>query len=328
MKKLLFLYLFFSLQGLSADWHTVYAHGIVDNQTQMNRFIDAISTSQTTSVEFSDAQPASDWGLNGCVNSICRTVLGKNINRANMCMGQTDDIVQLHNAIKNQPDNSIILYGCSRGAATIINTLAEHNPSNIKALILDATPADMPATIKPLLAKIGINPDYSNTIFSTIFPAYPKNSMTPLQAIAKITNKNLPILLLHSQTDAKVPVEHSYQLYQEFKNQGFVNVELIILPEGAHSFLLQNEKIKPLYLQAVHTFYKKYNLPHDSTWTQQHFDWANYRPTNIARHIECYEKNIQKMYRKTIIKYATIATIGIIIYATALSVEQNTIVMR
>lgn len=324
MKKLLFLCLFLHLQALSAHWHTIYAHGIVDDQTQMNRFLQAISTPKTTAVQFSDTKNPTDWSFQSCIGSIISKILGKPVNPSNMHMGQNDDILKLIKTIKSAPsDNNLILFGCSRGAATILNTLAQHNPQNVKALVLDATPADMPATIKPLLAQIGINPDYSNTIFSFIFSAYQKNSMTTLQAISKITNKNLPILLLHSQTDAKIPVQHSYQLYQEFIRQGFCNVELIIVPEGNHSFLLQNEKVKPLYLQAVHHFYKKYNLPYDAAWTQEKFDWTKYRPYNIARHIECYEKNIQKMYRKTIIKYTTVLTIAAIITAALLLEQKN-----
>lgn len=324
MKKLIFFFAILHLHSLTADWHTIYAHGIIDDQTQIQRFIEAISTPQTTTVEFCDAQKAANWGLNGYVGSLCHTILGKNINRANMCMGQTNDITTLHNVIQNQcPNDSLILYGCSRGAATIINTLTQNHYSNIKALVLDATPADMPATIKPMLAKLGINPDYADTIFSIIFPAYPKNSTTPLQAIQHIANKDLPILLIHSLTDQKIPVQHSYQLYQEFIRQGFTNVEIVILPEGAHSYLLQNEKIKPLYLQAVHSFYKKYNLPHDTAWAQQNFDQFKHSFENLEYELDCYHKSIEATYKKTIIKYFTFATVAAIIIALFLKQSQS-----
>ena len=323
MKKLIFLYLSLHLQALSADWHTIYAHGIVDDQTQINRFIDAISTQKTTAVQFSDAQNSTDWSFQSCIGSMVSKILGKPVNPANMHMGQANDIIRLQKIIENTPKNdNLILFGCSRGAATIINSLAESNSNNVKALVLDAIPSDIPATIKPFLANIGIHPNYANTIFSFIFPAYPKNSQTPLQAISKIINKNLPILLLHSKTDSKVSVIHSYKMYQEFVQQGFTNVHLIVLPEGAHSYLLQNEKVKELYLQAVHHFYKKYNLPYDAAWTKEEFNWKTYRPDNIERQIECYEKNIAIMYRKTLIKYATSVTIAAIITA-ALLLEQK-----
>ncbi len=323
MKKLLFLYLFFFLQGLSADWHTVYAHGIVDNQTQMQRFIDAISTPNATALAFCDAQKATNWGINGCLGSLCQTILGKNINRANMHMGQGDDIEKLHQKLTAIPtDENIILYGCSRGAATIINTLAEHNSPNVQAVVLDATPASMPDTIKPLLANFGINPDYASTIFTMLFPCYPKDSQTPLQAIKNITNKNLPILLIHSATDKKVPVHHSLQLYQEFLNRGFTNVALVILPEGNHSYILQNENMKPLYLQAVHSFYKKYNLPYNSAWAQKDFDQIKYRPESLNYEIECYQRSIETIYKKTLILYARASIIACSILATLLALKK------
>ncbi len=324
MKKLLFLFVMTHLQSLSADWHTIYAHGILDNKSQINRFKQAISTN-ASAIEFTDAQSATDWSFNRCIQSICSLFLDKTINRANMHMGQLSDINTLAQKLQavDQKDD-IILYGCSRGAATILNTLAEYNPKNVQALVLDATPADMPATIKPFLAKIGINPCYALTIFQMLFPAYPTNCQTPLQAIANITNKNLPILLLHSTTDTKVPVQHSYQLYQEFKNQGFVNVELVIFSEGNHSYLLKNETIKPLYLHAVHSFYKKYNLPYDATWTQQDFEWKKYRPENTESLIFEYEKNLENMYQQTIKKYITATLIATTI-TTALLLNKHNI---
>ncbi len=323
MKKLLFLFALMHLQPLLADFHTVFSRGITDDQTQIHRFANAISSPKITTVQFADAQNSTNWDFKGCVGCLISKILGKPVNPAKMHMGQTEDIARLQKIIKDCPsDDQIILFGCPRGAATIINTIAEHNPCNVQALLLDATPADMPATIKPLLAKLGIHPDYSNVIFKMIFSAYPTDSIAPKEAIKKIQNKILPILLIHSLTDQKVPVEHSYQLYQEFKNQGFCNVELVILPEGSHSFLLQNEKMKPLYLQAVHNFYKKYQLPYNSKWTESTFDWTKYRPENINAHIQCYEKNILKMYKKTMIKYATVATLATVI-TTALFLQQK-----
>jgi pimeloyl-ACP methyl ester carboxylesterase len=327
MKKLFFLLLTMHLQPLSAQpllaqpllaqSHTVFAHGIIDDQTQMHRFSEAISSPRITTVQFCDAQNGTDWSFKSCIGCLVSKILNKPVNPAKMHMGQADDILKLQQAIENCPkEDQIILFGCSRGAATIINGMAENNPCNVQALVLDASPADMPATIKPLLAKIGIHPDYSDLIFKMIFSAYPTDSITPKEAIKKIQNKNLPILLIHSRTDQKVPVEQSYQLYQEFKKQGFCNVELVILPQGSHSYLLQNENMKPLYLQAVHNFYKKYQLPYNSEWTKSDFDWKKYCPENIDAHIQCYEKNILKMYKKTMIKYTTVAAITAIMTTT------------
>lgn len=146
MKKLLFLCFLLHLQPAIADWHTIFAHGIIDGPSQMDRFTEAICT-PASAVEFTDAQQVTDWSINRCIASACTAFLGIQVNRCNMYMGQGDDIARLHKKLTGNQHDQIILYGCSRGAATIINTLAQQNTPNIAALVLDATPADMPATI-------------------------------------------------------------------------------------------------------------------------------------------------------------------------------------
>lgn len=306
-------------QAVLADWHTIYAHGIVDNSTQMNRFSDAISTSSNFALEFSDAIPAKDWGVNGMIGSLSSFLLGKTVNREKMYMGQGADINTLHEQVSKLSQNDqIILYGCSRGAATIINYMAENNSANVQALVLDACPTDMPATLALILAKLGINPDHALTIFTKIFPAYPKNSIPPIQAIKQIKNKNLPILLLHAQTDSRVSYQNSFMLYQEFKCQGFNQVHLIVLPEGKHSFLLQDETIKPTYLKAVHSFYKTYGLPYDAQWIKEELDLNSLTPNNdvMARAITEYQTKINDTYQNALKRNAlTAATISTLIIA-------------
>lgn len=306
MKKLFLVFIgFMQLQTFHADFHTIFTHGIVDNSSQIDRFSQAIYTPQVTSINFPDSMKAADWGINGLIGSMCLTILGKNINLANMHMGQGPDIETLRDAIQATPhDEKIILYGCSRGSATIINYLAQHNPTSIQAIVLDACPADIPSSIKPTLAKLGINPDNSNAIFRMLFPGYPTDSVPPIKAIKHIENKQVPILILHSKTDLRVSPLDAYALYIEFKKQGFTNIHLVMLPDGKHSFLLQNDDIKSMYLQAVHTFYKTYNLPYNSEWTENTFDLNGHMPNvqEMAELIISFEENIQTMYQNNLLR--------------------------
>ncbi|MFA5998622.1 MAG: prolyl oligopeptidase family serine peptidase [Candidatus Babeliales bacterium] len=296
MNKLFFTLSFFtSLSAYSADY-TVFAHGIVDGPGQMLRFQKAITTPKATAVQFADSKSATDWSLNGIIGH-CTKLFGKTVNRSAMFMGQTADITAISKTITKIPANkSVILYGCSRGSATIINYLAKFNPKNVKALVLDSCPASLPETIAPKLVKLGIHPSYSLSIFTTLFPAYPANSIPPLHAIKNITNKNLPILLIHSKDDSSVPFEHSLMLYLEFKKQGFTNVHLAAISKGKHSFLLQNKTAQPVYLKAVHTFYKKYDLPYDKAWATGTCDSYNPNIVLVKKVISAYEAKIQKIY--------------------------------
>ncbi|MBI2352924.1 alpha/beta fold hydrolase [Candidatus Dependentiae bacterium] len=301
---------FFFNNDLYTAYHTVYAHGIIDTTSQIKRFKSAIPTDQehTTTIVFPDSEKETGYGLNRLISEIS-TVLRKPVNRSKMYMGTSNDLLAMHHTIsKIASDQRIILYGCSRGGATCLSYLAQYNPKNITALILDATPSCMPETIHPFLATIGINSSYDQTIFSTLFPAYQKNSLSPLEAIKQIKNKNIAILLLHSQNDTKVPFIHSMQLYLELKNNGFEHVYLVPFEKGAHAFLLQCPESKQLYLQAVHSFYKKYNLVYDPQLASESL-LEKYQPTieNTIEKIKEYQQSIQDKYLKSVQRNTTLA---------------------
>lgn len=297
---LLFLLPFLE-QQMYTDLYTIYAHGIVDNPAQIKRFKQAIATDHehTKSVIFPDTQKETGYGINRMISEIT-TLINKPINRSKMYMGTGADIQAIDTILHTiHQNNDLILYGCSRGGTALINYLAQHNPDHIAAIILDATPAHMPATIHPILAKIGIHSSYDETIFSTLFPAYLKDSTGSKQLISKIKNKNIPILLIHSQNDTKVSYDHSLLLYQEFKQNGFKNVYLATIPSGKHSFLLQDVHANAVYLQAVHSFYKHFGLPYNSQWAQDNLE--QYQPTldKVQEQITECAKALTKEYEQS-----------------------------
>lgn len=242
----------------------IYCHGIVDNASQAQRFATAFpSDSNLIAVNFADSIPATGYNLNALIGYVA-SLAGKTVNRNKMFMGQADDLNVIGKALKScRPTTPVIAYGCSRGAAAWLTYIGKYNPENIKALILDACPADMVQGLDPQLAKLGIPLTMDTSIFQTLFPAYPHNAISPLQAIKTIKNKNLPILLIHSKTDRRVAWINSLMLYQAFKDNGFTNVHLCIVPDGNHSFILQNSDQAAHYLQAVHSFYNRYNIAHN-----------------------------------------------------------------
>lgn len=300
MKKIIILIALSTISLISySDFYTIYAHGIVNGPTQVERFEQACPTDQTMAVTFDDCTSETGWGINRLISEIS-TRCGKPVNRSKMYMGQLNDIEEVHKLVQSLPaDAQIILYGCSRGAATIINYLSKYNPSNVNAVVLDACPAGMPETTHPALAKIGLHHSWDNSVFSTLFPAYPRGATTPLAAIANIQSRNLPILLIHSQADRKVPFAHSLALYKEFKDQRFKKVLLAPIKDGRHSFLLQDEMVKNDYLQAVHSFYKVAQLPHDPAYAIKSIRDYEHNTERIAQRIAEYEQSLQETYEQS-----------------------------
>ena len=316
--KLLVILFFFQTWLLQAQQPvTLFCHGIVDNKTQADRYNDFLQE-PTATFDFPDAQEPSDWNFNNFVFCSC-ALFGKSpVNLEKMYMGHGPDIQTLQNQIDSE--KSYILYGLSRGGATAISYLAQHNPDNVRALILDAAPADMVATIDTLQYLIGYKfaPERSTqeAFFHTLFPAYPMNSTPAVCDIANIHNKNLPIFIAHSHDDARVSIASAWQLYQAFKQAGFTHVYLCELTTGVHAHYMEGPE-KDLYLRALHSFYKQYNLAYNANLAN--LDLEQLQPTQqeVSEKLAKHQENLELQYQhmQTQIKYAVSAA-GIIILAT------------
>lgn len=323
------LILFFLIHLLSTPiqthLYTIYAHGIVDKPCQVKRFLPAIITdaNHTKCVTFQDTQRETGYGINRLISEIT-TYHKKTINRSKMHMAGPEDIKELHTTIlKIAEHDNIVLFGCSRGAATSINELGQNNPKNIVAVILDASPSSMPETIHPILANLGVHHSYDKTVFSILFPQYHQDIITPLQSIKKIQNKNLPILLIHSQDDSKVPYHHSLQLYKEFLHNGFNNVYLATIPQGRHAFLLQDSTVKDLYLQAVHSFYKKHNLPYNEQYAKDDMTQYKLEISQVESQITIALNSLQNQYEQNKYKNLIIMTVFVVISAAYILYKKN-----
>lgn len=278
MRLFCIVFIFANFIKIDAEVHTIYAHGILDHPSGVKRFYQAISSSveYIKTVVFPDIQKEVGYGINRIVSEVA-SKFKIPINRSKMYMGQLQDIDAFFDAIQTcEQDDQLILFGCSRGGAATVSFLAKHNPENVVAVVLDGSPADMLASADPIMAQFGLGSSCRSLIFSVLFPAYPQDSVTPLQSVAHIKNKKLPILLIHSQNDCVVPYSHSLRLYKEFIKHGFEHVYIVLIPEGRHAFLLQEPKAKDLYLKAVHSFYKFYDLPYDKMHASEDMDF--YRP--------------------------------------------------
>jgi predicted esterase len=277
---------------------TIFCHGILDNQSQLERYKEFIEQPRET-FDFPDAQEPAGWNLNNFVYKGCSLFGKKPVNREKMYMGHSQDIEILKNKIN--PDTNYILFGFSRGGTTIINYLAQNDALNVKAVILNASPADMLETVNTMQYAIGYkfapNRATQEYIFNTIFPAYQTGSIPPIEAITTIKNKNLPIFIVHSKTDMLVHISSSWQLYLAFLQAGFTDVYLCELESGEHkAYQKSPDKIK--FLQNLHSFYKKYHFNYNQEFAT--FDnLANLQPSinDITEKLVDYKKNLEKIYR-------------------------------
>lgn len=155
-------------------------------------------------------------------------------------------------------DKHVVLYGFSRGAATIFNFMSMHKHKEIKALICEGIFDSIPNILKhrfPNAYKIMLSFLEKTTSFKT-------NSISPISAIKGIPI-DLPILLVTSKSDYIVSFECVLNLYKSLKALGHNKVHILILKNPGHlKYVFHNKDDKNIYEQTVHAFYKKYDLPY------------------------------------------------------------------
>ena len=266
---------------------TLYCHGVGADASQVHDYTEMIQHPYQT-FNFPDTQRPRGIGLNAMIYHGCNMIGRKNINRKKMFMGQGEDITTIKDQIES--GKSYILYGLSRGGSAIINYIAEYNPTNVHALILDETPANMIDVMDNLKrpAKNICAPDSSyakamadkkkkskkskrvkkplteaqrEKSFRRVFPAYPKGARSGIENISLIENKNLPVFLVYTRIGSRYHFPSSaWRLYLAFKQAGFKHIYLCELEEHSQHSTGNDRK---LYLERLHSMYKKHNFLHN-----------------------------------------------------------------
>lgn len=276
---------------------TLYCHGVCGNSTQINDYKDMIE-GEFQAFNFPDAQKPKGLSMNKIIHTLCQRLLKKqHINREKMYLGQGQDIETIKEQI--DPNKSYILYGLCRGAAAIINYMAQYNPENIDALVLDEAPANM----LDIVENIMFTDKNGNSIPSTPIqreqwlrfccPSYPRQAKSPLENITAIKNKNLPIFLSYGIKGSTFHYPASaWKLYLKLKKAGFQHVYICELEHYGQNAQGADRQI---YLQSLHSFYKKYNFAYNTEFailTDDELDLLQPSVQEIQLKLKGFKKSI------------------------------------
>lgn len=183
-------------------------------------------------------------------------------------MGHGNDVNKLkENINKNEHQ---ILFGFSRGGAVVAKYVAEDNPFNVKAIMIQGAPADIVETVidHPTEKFFGIQMPISlprfikEYIVSSIYQDYPRYSKPAIQAVGMMNNKIRPFLIIHSQQDSLVHIRSAWDYYLAAKRSGARNVYLYELSSGDHNQALLDPHQEE-FQKAVHSFYKACDFTYD-----------------------------------------------------------------
>ena len=156
-----------------------------------------------------------------------------------------------------------ILMGMSRGASTILTFLGTKQPTNVVAAVVESPFDSVINTLDTHCNQFWLRfvPSLVYTSPNVLFGRFDPNGISPIMVVDKIA-KDLPILIIASFKDALIPAANSASIYQKLIETGHEHVYLILLDHGEHAYLLEDIDAD-IYLNTVHAFYEKYNLPYN-----------------------------------------------------------------
>ncbi len=237
----------------------IFVHGFGANGSWVHRYVSRnyLLADIVSFFDFSDAVHIPEQSL-ASITLFLRSC--KNL--TNTYLGQQDDIERLKNAIQEviqrYPEAIIVLYGFSRGAATIINTLGLLGKINstllpyIKGAILESPFADMNDILGHLLRFLPTETRAS--LFYQIFKNHNLRGEQPIDMETYIPG-NIPLLFISCHYDFLVPHTSTARLHQKIKATRGVETDQTItlhtqLSYGVHAHMFCNE-----YQRAVHEFF-------------------------------------------------------------------------
>lgn len=177
-----------------------------------------------------------------------------------MNIGGDEDVNQLIDAINNcvemNPEKKIVLFGCSRGASTVVTTLAKL-PQNlldhIKLVIVEA-PFD---SVENVIKTRSWFPSPTMALIRRI-TSYDEKQMSPIDAVSNDSFPlNIPIAFIMSELDTTVPIENTMNLVNVLKNKNHPHLHELILKNCNH-FAMPLSADREEYVKFVESLYARY----------------------------------------------------------------------
>ena len=165
--------------------------------------------------------------------------------------------------------NNIILYGASRGSATVFNFNALEHPQEVRAVICEG-----------LFDSIEHIAETTNSgrvrMLIKLLPKvtdFKHNGILPINLIDRMP-KDVPILLITSHNDSIVPYECTMNIYNGLRTAGHTKAHILVLDKATHAWYPYcSKKERTLYQAIVHAFYKHYGLPYIAEFADNGAEW-------------------------------------------------------
>ncbi len=198
------------------------------------------------------------------VNTYCN-IHGSSISHSYITennIGGKEDVNQhiraIHECVKANPSKKIVLFGCSRGAATTLITLANLSKELLKhiALVIVEAPFD---SIPSVIESSSWFPAPTMAFLKSV-TKYDENQQSPLDAVSSDEFPlDIPLAFITSKVDTRVPIENTQKLIDVLKAKNHSNVYHLMLENSHHALMhSHNEQDKQNYVEFVNELYERY----------------------------------------------------------------------
>lgn len=215
--------------------------------------------------------------INTSKKAISKSLTAHFINLPKFNFGQEGDMANHYNkyldCIKENPEDDLILWGVSKGAATTMNALTKNNYdlSKIKLVILEGCFSSIEDVFKHwyhyrsyldinfILAKLFLWLLSIN--FISYFLSYkPNPKFDPINTVLDIPH-SVPVAFITCEQDIVVPCEQTIALYEKLKQSGHPNVHLLKLKKSRHhAYMFDDMEDRNAYEQFIMGLYARYGL--------------------------------------------------------------------
>ena len=158
---------------------------------------------------------------------------------------------QVLKEVESADTNKIGMYGWSRGG--MMTYIALTKTEKIKAAVVGGAVSDQ-------FSAIADRPEMETQVLSELIPNYSENKKTELEKRSAIKwaeelPKNVPILMLHGNSDWRVKPEQSLNLALEFEKHR-IPYRLIMFEGGSHGILEHKEEVNEQVIKWFDRFLK------------------------------------------------------------------------
>lgn len=186
------------------------------------------------------------------------------LNISQISIGQETDIESHYEKYKLWkqafPNNNLILWGVSRGAAATFNAVAKYKYPEAKLVVLEACFN----TFNDVLKNRYLSP--FSSLFNlglNLFTRYHDDGPSPAKSVADFP-EHVPVVFITSKKDTLVPASSTTKLANALAQRQKNDVYLLKLEHGSHpNYMFDDKADHDNYEAFIHAIYQKYHMPYD-----------------------------------------------------------------